>query len=70
MSEILCEIHYLQNEKNYMFHFNQMGQIANDLPLNILKRVQITYYSQHRDYYDFFGCCLLCFCFRDLTYEF
>ena len=44
----------------FLFHYNQIGsarQIANDLPLNISKRGQITYYSvnfdQHKDYYDF-----------------
>ena len=44
----------------FLFHYNQIGsarQIANDLPLNISKRGQITYYSvnfdQHKDYYYF-----------------
>ena len=44
----------------FLFHYNQIGsarQIANDLPLNISKRGQITYYSvnfdQHKDCYDF-----------------
>ena len=49
-------------KKNHMFlyHYNQRGgarQRSNDLPLNILKRGQITYYSvnfdQHKDYFDF-----------------
>ena len=46
----------------FLFHYNQIGsarQIANDLPLNISKRGQITYYSvnfdQHKDYYDFYS---------------
>ena len=44
-----------------MYHYNQLGgarQRANDdLPLNIFRRGQITYYSvnfdQHKDYFDF-----------------
>ena len=43
-----------------MYHYNQRGgarQRGNDIPLNILKRVQITYYSvnfdQQKDYFDF-----------------
>ena len=50
-------------KKNHMFlyHYNQRGrarQRANDdLPLNIFRRGQTTYYSvnfdQHKDYFDF-----------------
>ena len=46
----------------FLFHYNKIGgarQIANDLPLKISKRGQITYYSvnfdQHKDYYDFYS---------------
>ena len=51
-------------KKNHMFlyHYNQAGSARNrlnDLPLNVLKRGQIVYYSvnfvQHRNYYDFFS---------------
>ena len=51
-------------KKNHMFlyHYNQRGgarQRQNDLTLNVLKRVQITYYSvnfdQHKDYFDFYS---------------
>ena len=51
-------------KKNHMFlfHYNQAGgarKRLNDLPLNLLRREQIVYYSvnfdQHRNYYDFFS---------------
>ena len=77
-------------KKNHMFlyHYNQqqMGgarQRANDLPLNILKRGQITYYSvnfdQHKDYYDFHSTDIVdifldvvyrAFDFQNMTYKF
>ena len=58
-------------------------QRANDLPLNILKRGQITYYSvnfdQHKDYYDFHSTDIVdifldvvyrAFDFQNMTYKF
>ena len=51
-------------KKNHMFlyHYNHTGcarNRLNDLPLNILRRGQIVYYSvnfdQHENYYDFFS---------------
>ena len=46
----------------FLYHYNQAGSARNrlnDLPLNVLKRGQIVYYSvnfvQHRNYYDFFS---------------
>ena len=72
----------------FLYHYNQqqMGgarQRANDLPLNILKRGQITYYSdnfdQHKDYYDFHSTDIVdifldvvyrAFDFQNMTYKF
>ena len=50
-------------KKNHMFffHYGQMGGIRGNrqLPINILKRGLITYYTisydQHKNYYDFFN---------------
>ena len=52
-------------KKNHMFlyHYNQAGgarnRLNNDLPLNVLRREQIMYYSinfdQHKNYYNFFS---------------
>ena len=50
-------------KKNHMFlyHYNHTGgaRRLNNLPLNILRRSQIVYYSvncdQHKNYYDFFS---------------
>ena len=50
-------------KKNHMFlyHYNHTGgaKRLNELPLNVLRRAQIVYYSvnfdQHKNYYDFFS---------------
>ena len=51
-------------KKNHMFlyHYSQAGGARNhfnELPLNVLRRAQIIYYSinfdQHRNYYNFFS---------------
>ena len=46
----------------FLYHYSQAGSARNrlnDLPLNVLRRAQIIYYSvnfdQHRNYYDFFS---------------
>ena len=47
----------------FLYHYNNQAGGArnrlNDLPLNVLRREQIVYYSvnfdQHRNYYDFFS---------------
>ena len=62
---LVCSVKFstCRLKKNYMFlyHYGKQSggsrQRLTDLPLNILKRGQITYYSvnfdQHKDYYDF-----------------
>ena len=52
-----------RKKKNHIFlvHYNQKGGSRSnvDLPLNVLKRNSITYYSinfnQHKDFYDFYS---------------
>ena len=47
----------------FLYHYNQAGgarnRLNNDLPLNVLRREQIMYYSinfdQHKNYYNFFS---------------
>ena len=63
-----CDICQLEFEKSrskkthmFLFHYGQMGGIRGNgqLPINILKRGPITYYTisydQHKNYYDFFN---------------
>ena len=57
-------LNFNRMKKNHMFwyHYSQAGGTRNrlnDLPLNVLRRAQIVYYSvsfdQHKNYYDFFS---------------
>ena len=59
-----CQLNFSNNEskKRHMFlrHCKQLGGSRNNnIPLNILKRGQITYYSinfnQHKSFYDFYS---------------
>ena len=58
-----CEIEFkicrLKKNHNFLFHYQQTAGSRNQqLPLNILRRGPITYYSinfwQHQDFYDFY----------------
>ena len=58
-SKIEFEICRLKKIHNFLFHYNQVGYSRNQLlPINVVKRGPITYYSisfnQHREFYNFY----------------
>ena len=58
-SKIEFEICRLIKIHNFLFHYNQVGYSRNQLlPINVVKRGPITYYSisfnQHREFYNFY----------------
>ena len=56
-----CILNFKKKEVMFLFHYGQMGGSRGtyQLPLNVLKRRPITYYTityeQHRNFYDFFS---------------
>ena len=56
-----CILNFKKEEVMFLFHYGQMGGSRGtcQLPLNVLKRRPITYYTiiyeQHRNFYDFFS---------------
>ena len=58
-SKIEFEICRLKKIHNFLFHYNQVGYSRNQLlPINVVKRGPITYYSisfnQQREFYNFY----------------
>ena len=58
-SKIEFEICRLKKIHNFLFHYDQVGCSRNQLlPINVVKRGPITYYSisfnQHREFYNFY----------------
>ena len=58
---IFAILNFKKKEVMFLFHYGRMGgsRGACQLPLNVLKRGPITYYTiiyeQHRNFYDFFS---------------
>ena len=77
---VICRAKFptCRSKKNhkFLFHYGKHEQFGGsrqaDLPLNILKRGSITYYSenfdQHKEYYDFF-CTDMIDVFLDNVYQ-